>query len=96
MDQGAGRVVEPIALGLSVARNPGLTASDLLGEDQDADVPVRDVPEHAGDGPVLVHGNAERIIVQPFDQGPQTIALAGVRFDVGAIVSHWPGPFGGR
>ena len=60
------------------------------GQDQDADVPVGDVTEHAGDGPVLVHGSGERLVVEPFDERAQTLALAGIRFDVGAVVSHWP------
>jgi signal transduction histidine kinase len=88
VDQGTGRVVEPVAVGLGVPRRPRFAPIDLLGEHQDADVPVRDVPEHAGDGPVLVHGSLEGVVVQTFDQRAHALALSGVRIDVRAILSH--------
>jgi hypothetical protein len=88
VDQWTSRVVEPVAVRLGVARRPRFAAIDLLGENQDADVPVRDVPQHAGDGPVLVHGGDEGLIVQTFDQRAHALALTSVRIDVGAILSH--------
>jgi hypothetical protein len=88
VDEWTSRVIQPVAFRLGVVGRPRFTATDLLGEDQDADVPVGDMSEHAGDGPVLVYRRAEGVIVQTFDQRTHALALTGVRIDVRAIASH--------
>ena len=83
--------VESLSQSPSGSASPGhprLVAIDLLGQDEDSDVPVRAVSEHAGDGPVLVDRRGERGVVQTFDERAETLALAGVLVDVGAIVRH--------
>ena len=49
---------------------------------------VRDVTEHPGDGPVLIHRKGERVVVQSFDERAQTLALFCVRSHVRAIAVH--------
>src|SRR6266516_4092837 len=65
-----------------------LAAIDLVGEDEHPVVPVRQVPQHARDRPVLVGRCCESIVVQPVDELPEALALAVVELDVRAIVRH--------
>src|SRR5262249_36958524 len=51
-------------------------------------VPIGHVPQHARNRPELVGRSGEGLVIQPVDERPQTLALAVVVLDVGAILSH--------
>src|SRR3954451_20373557 len=78
VDQWTSRVIQPVAVGLGVAGRPRFTATEFLGEDPVAGVPGGDMSGHAADGPVLVYGRAESVIVEMFDQRTHALALTGV------------------
>ena len=56
----------------------------------EADIPVGDVTEHAGNRPVLVHGRGKRLVVKRLDERTHALSLSRVRFDVRPIVTHGP------
>ena len=75
-------------LGLGVVLRERVPALELVGERQDPGVPERDVAEHTGDGPVLVHGEHELVVVQPLDESAEPFALPGVLRDEVAVARH--------
>jgi hypothetical protein len=46
------------------------------------------VTEDAGDGPVLVHWEAESLVVESLDEGTQALPLPRVVLDIRPIVTH--------
>ena len=61
---------------------------DLSGKKEDADIPERDVTKNSRNGPVLVRGSAERVVVQPFDEHAQTLPFTVVGNDVGTLLDY--------
>jgi hypothetical protein len=82
VDQRTGRIVQPVTLGLVILRTERFAAVDLVCKEQDADVPEREVAENTRNGPVLVHGSGERVVIQPFDERAQTLPFTVVDSDV--------------
>ena len=89
MDQRARRIVDPVhILRLVVGGRKRFAALELVGEGQGPTIPERDVAEHGGHRPVLVHGDPKLVLAQALYQGTQALALSPVLLHVGPILGH--------
>ena len=91
VDQRPRGIVDPVhVFGFVVGRRERNPSLEFGAQRQDPPVPKRDVPQHAGHGPVLVYLPAELLVGQAPDQRAQPLELSGVLFDVGKLGSHRP------
>ena len=51
-------------------------------------VPIGEMAQHPGDGPILVRGSRKSLIVHPLDEGTEPLTLSRVDLDVGTILRH--------
>jgi hypothetical protein len=82
-------VVDPVhVLRLGVGGRERHATLQLVGERQYPGIPERDMSEHGGDRPVLVHLGAKLVLVEALDQGAKALTLSRVLIDVRRILRH--------